>query len=102
MDGIVHCPNCGASVIAEEEEFHKCGIGKPTIRRVVDVAYQWWLKAKGDPLIAIMGADGTLYRFLPSPNAGHPYKSPEEDTKPCLAKKCLSEQRREKRKFVGL
>lgn len=48
-------------------ESHKCAIiGKPTIRRVVDVSYQWWLKAKNDPMIAILAQDGTLYRFSPS------------------------------------
>jgi hypothetical protein len=76
MNGIIRCPSCGASVIEEEFAGHKCGLGKPTIRRVVDLAYQWWLKARGDPLIAIMGEDGTLYRF--SPVMQNPFKSPED------------------------
>ena len=70
-------------MIEEESATHKCGIGKPTIRRIVDLAYSWWLKAKGDPMIAIMGEDGTLYRF--SPVAQHPFKSPEDATEPLAA-----------------
>ncbi len=68
MKGIVRCPTCGADLIEEEFVVHKCNLGKPTIRRIVDVTYQWWLKAKNDPFIAIMGEDGTLYRFSPAPN----------------------------------
>jgi hypothetical protein len=74
MNGIIRCPTCGADMIEEEFENHRCTCGKPTIRRVLDIPYQWWLKTKEDPLIAIMGEDGTLYRFLPT-RLGQPDKT---------------------------
>ncbi len=71
MNGIAQCPTCGSRMIEEEFATHKCGIPRPSIRRVLDVLYDWWLSEKEPDgrFIAIMAKDGTLYRFAPSPKS---------------------------------
>jgi hypothetical protein len=58
-------------MISEEFVFHECSLSRPSIKRVLDIPYDWWLsqKEKDGQFIAIMGNDGTLYRFTPTPES---------------------------------
>lgn len=66
------CGRCGVR-LSDKEPFATCA------------QYSWWVNSilpKHGEVVIVKARDGTLYRFVPSPDAQHHQKSPEDAPEP--------------------
>lgn len=66
MNNVLNCPDCGKTIIAEEERMHECVLGVTEI----PVIYYYEVVKDGESVIVAKGKNGRYFRLIATSPTG--------------------------------